>query len=98
MEQSLCGGHRQQDTDLPTAARLSEHRDVIRITAELRDVVSNPAERMDDVEHADVTGYGEFRATEFSQVREAQRIEAVVYRDNNDVTAAAKVAAVVVRR
>ena len=35
MKQTLCRRHAEQRADFPTAARLSEYRDAIRIAAEL---------------------------------------------------------------
>ena len=54
MKESLRRRHRHQRRDLAAASRLTEHGNVARITPERRDVVLDPSERRDDVEHADV--------------------------------------------
>ena len=92
MEQPLRRRHRQQRRDLPAAAGLTEDRHRARIAAELRDVVAHPVERCDDVEHADVAGRRELRAAGFAERREAEHVQAVIDRHDDDVAARARLA------
>src|SRR5438105_681292 len=54
MEQSLGLRHGQQRRNLPAAARLAKYRHVVRIAAEVRDVIAHPFERGDDIQLADI--------------------------------------------
>ena len=66
------------------------------IAAEGRDVVPHPRQREDDVLHADVAGIGPLLATaEIREVEEAEQVEAVRNRDDDDVLLAREVGAVV---
>jgi len=87
MEQSLCGGHRQQRGHLPSTTGLPEDHHGVRIAAELGDVVAHPAQRRDDVHHADVARRGELLTAGFLERREAEDIEAVIDGHDDDVTA-----------
>ena len=81
----LRGGHRHQRGDLASAAGLAEDRDQIGITAEARDIVANPLESGDNVQHAGGAGEGEIRAGLLREVGESEDVEAVVDGDDDDI-------------
>ena len=91
VEQSLRGRHRQQRGHLSSATRLPEDHHRVRIAAELGDVVAHPAQRGDDVHHADVAGRGELLTAGFLERREAEDVEAVIDGDDDHVTAARQI-------
>ena len=96
MEESLRRRHRHRRRHLAAAPGLAEDRDVSRIAAERRDVLLDPAERGDDVEHADVAGVGPLlAAAEIRQVEEPEQVQPVVDRHDDDVFLAREIGAVV---
>ena len=94
MEQSPGSGHRHQRGDLPSAARLPEDRDELRIAAEAADVVAHPLQRRDDVEHADGAGGGKVGARGGAEVREAEHVQPVIDCDDDHVVSVRETGAV----
>ena len=78
MEQALRARHREQRADLPCATRLPVDGDVVRIAAEIRDVVVDPLKCGDGIQHPHVRRLREFRAADLGQVQEPERIQTVV--------------------
>ena len=64
MEEPLRGRHREQRSHFAAAAGLAEDRDGVGIAAELGDVLANPFESVQDVEHAHVARLRKLRTTE----------------------------------
>jgi len=98
VEQALRGRHPHQGADLAAAARLTEYRDVVRISAEALGVVAHPLEQGDDVEHADVAGPGVALAPDFREVEIAERIQPVVVGDQHDVVPSRQIGSIVRRQ
>ena len=84
MEQTRRRRRGHQGRDFPAPARLAEDGDVARIAAELGGVVMHPAQRLDDVELADIAAVGE-AGIEVGQVEVAEGVEPVVHRDHDHV-------------
>ena len=78
MEQALGSGHRQQSADFSRSAGLPKDGDVIRVAAEIGDVVADPLERGNRVQHPHVRCLGEFRAADIGQVQKTERVQPVV--------------------
>ena len=97
VEQAIRRGHGEQDPDLLTAARLTEHRDVAGVTAERRDLVPHPLERGGEIEEADHAGRCEVVAHRGTEVQQAEHPESVVDPDHHDVTATSQLGSVVER-
>jgi hypothetical protein len=77
------------------AAGLPENRDVARVAAELRDVVADPFERLNQIEHAHVPGLGVPLAADLRQIQESKHVQAMVHRDEYRVVHARQALAVV---
>ena len=87
MKQSLRGGHCHQRADLSAPARLSEHRDIARIAAEIGDVVANPFQHRDDIEHAGITRSGVLLPSRLGEIQVAKHVETVVAGNHDNVSA-----------
>jgi hypothetical protein len=87
MEQAAGGRHRQQRADFGPAAGLAEDHHIRRIAAEPGDVVADPVQARDEVEHADVARRGIFLSTDLSEVQIAEDVQAMVDRDDHHVAA-----------
>ena len=87
VEQAARFGHREQRADFAAAAGLAEDHHATGIAAEALDVVAHPAQRLHDVEHADVAGVRELRAAEVAEEREAHDVETMIDRHDDDVAA-----------
>ena len=57
----------------------------VRIAAEVRDVLANPAQRRHQVGHADIDRVFICRAADLGQIEESEQVEAVIHRDRNGV-------------
>src|SRR5690606_8464343 len=71
--------------DLGATAGLAEREHPLRVAAERRDVVAHPREREHEVELAHVAGVREPGSAEALQVQVAERIQAMVDGDDDDV-------------
>ena len=85
MEQSRRRRHAHQAGHLGAAARLAVDHDVVRIAAEIGDVVADPAKRRNQVGHADVDRVGIGRSANLGQIEESEHVEAVIDRHGHDV-------------
>ncbi len=94
VEQAARRRHRQQDADLPAAARLAEDRDIAGIAAERLDIVAHPFERGDEVEHPGIAGMRVALAADIGEVQKAEDVEAMVDADHDDIAAPRQVGAV----
>ena len=94
MEESVRGRHREQCRDFPAAAGLTEDRHVAGIATEFADVIAHPFERLDDVEHADITRRRKLRAALLGQIRKTEHVQAVIERDDDDIAVAREIRAV----
>ncbi len=95
MKQPLRRGHAEERAHLAGATRLPEDRHVVRIAAEVRDVVANPLEACDDVAHAGVAGVGVLLAAEPREMDEPERVHAVGDADHDDVVTAREIRTVI---
>src|SRR5581483_11594877 len=95
MEQTLRRTHRHQSAHFSRAARLAEDGDVVRVAAEIGDVVVDPLERGYGVQDAAVACVLELFAADFGEIEKTKRIEAVIDGDRHDVVLVRHVAAVV---
>ena len=80
MEQPRCRGHAHQRGHLGAAAGLAIDHDVVRIAAEIGDVVAHPCERGDQIGHADIDRICIGRAADLGDIEEAEHIEAMIDR------------------
>ena len=87
VKQAPCPRHGHQGGHLPAAAGLAEDRHVRGIAAEARDVVPHPLERGDDVEQTHVSRCRVLLAADGREVEEADRADAVVEADDDDIVA-----------
>ena len=71
---------------------------MLRVAAEILDVVSHALQCLHDVQHAHVAGAGEFIAPKIAQECEAHDIEAMIDGHHDHVAALAQVGAIVARR
>jgi hypothetical protein len=94
MEQALRARHRHERGDLATTARLAEYRDQIRIAAEPFDVVADPLQRGDDVQHPRRSRQRELAACRFAEVREPEDVQPMVDRDHDHIARASEAHAV----
>ena len=85
MEQPRRRGHAHQRGHLGAAARLAVDHHPVGIAAEIGDVVANPAQRRDQVGHADVDRIGISRPADLGQIEESEDIEAVIDRHLDDI-------------
>ena len=76
MKETLRGRHAGQNADFSAAARLAEDRYVTGVSAERRDVLPHPVERLDDVEHPDVARLRVLFAADLRQVQVAEDVQA----------------------
>ena len=95
MEQAIGLRHGHQRGDLGAATRLAEHGDVARVAAELVRMLAHPAQGVDQVQLADVTGVAQAFVAALAEIQVAERVEPVVDGDHDDIAAAAQVHAVV---
>jgi hypothetical protein len=96
VKQAARRRHRHQDADFGAAAGLAEDRDVGGIAAEARDIVADPFESEDDIEHAGVARAGElFAAAEVVEMEKAEDVQAMIDGDNDNVAFAREVGPVV---
>ena len=93
MKESFCGRHPEQRRGLHAATRFAEDQHVLRVAAEIFDVVAHPLERRDEIEHADVAREGVLRPGEVGKVEKAETAESMVDGDVHDVAAARRVVA-----
>ena len=84
VEQSLRSRHRQQRGNFRAAAGVAEDRHVVRVPAELRDVIPHPAQPRDKIKLADI-GRGRACRHEIAEIEIAEEIEPVVDRHDHDV-------------
>ena len=84
VEEAFRRRHPEQRAHLAAATRLAEHRDVVRVAAEIGDVVAHPLERRDDVEHAGV-GVGVAFAARVAEIEEPEQVEPVIEMHEHDV-------------
>ncbi len=97
VEQALRRRHRRQHRGLAAAARLAEYRDVLRAAAEGVDVVADPLERGDQVEHAEIARVRELlsRARQARQKQIAKCVQPVRHRHDDHVVFAGELVAVI---
>src|SRR5436190_8074013 len=98
MKHSLCCRHCQQRRHLASSAGLAEDRHRVRISAELRDVLAHPFERVNDIEDSDVTGLRKLGSAEVAKKCEAEYIDAMIDRDHDHVAATREMCAFSHRR
>ena len=55
VKQSLCRRHRHQRADFAAPAGFAEDRYIVRIATEIRDIVTYPLKRQNQIELADIT-------------------------------------------
>ena len=94
MEQALGRGHGHERGDFASATGLTKDEHAPGIAAEVCDVVADPFERGDNVEHAHVGGVGVLR-TVVGEVEVAENVEAMVDADHDHVAAVGQAFAVV---
>ena len=94
VEQALRGRHCHERGDLSAAAALPEDGDIGRITAETGDIVTDPFEGLDDVQHSEIAGMLIF-PSESGKVEETERVEAMVEGDDDDTVVTGKVGSVI---
>ena len=87
VEQAFGGRRSKQHGNLLAAARLAEDHDAVRIASKAFDVVPNPLERRNGIEHANVSGMGEMFTRQVAQVCEPERAQPVVNTDHDNVAA-----------
>src|SRR5262245_65789194 len=85
MKESRGSGHRHQDSDLSAATRLSKDRDVRRIAAKVRDVVTNPLERRDDVELS-VVGRMRILLAVIAEIEISEEIQPMIETHHDDIS------------
>ena len=95
MKQPLGRGHAHQRADLSGAAGLAPDGHIVGISAEIGDVVANPFERGDNVQHSHVAGLRVTRVTRSGQIEVAEDVEAVIGADHDDIVAGGEIRAVV---
>ncbi len=95
MKEAVRRGHRHQHADLRAATALPEDGNVSGVAAESPDIVADPLERRDDVEHTGISGRREFFAADLLQLQVTERAEAVVDRHNDHVAPGAQIGSVV---
>ena len=95
VEQAARGRHREQSADAHAAGRFAENRDVARIAAELRDIVADPFERRDLIEHAFVAARRNLSIGYVGEADESKWSKSIVNRDDYHVAAAREDRAVV---
>ena len=98
VEESLRRLERQQCPDAHGAGRLAHDGDVAGVSAERRDVVANPFQRLDLVQQPLVSGRWNAPARHPVQVEKSQRADPIVDRDHHDIAAPGHDLAVVDRR
>ena len=76
-----ASGECQQRDDGMRAGAFAEHRHIVRVAAEHRDVVFDPAQRQDQIAQKQVAVEGDVRRRQRRQIQTTQRAEAVVDRD-----------------
>jgi hypothetical protein len=79
--------HCHQRRDLACSTRRAEDRDRSGISAEGFDVVANPAQCRDEIEHARVVGRVQTLPAKLSKVEVAEDVETVRDCDEDDVAA-----------
>ena len=94
VEQPLCIGCRHQCEYFCTAARLTENRDVCRITAELCDVVPHPAQRVNEVIDTDIVRIAVFLPIG-GEVEMSEHIQTMINGNNDNVALTAEIGTVI---
>ena len=95
MNESFCCGHSCHCADFRSAAALSHDGDIARIATEVGDVVMNPLQSCDEVEHADVAGIFVFLTANAGKIGVSDRTETMVDRYEHDITGFAQVLSVI---
>src|SRR5215831_7304131 len=83
MEESLRLWHREQRCDFSATARFAEHGDVARVATEIGDILLDPRQRMDDVQHPRVARAGVALAREIFEVQEPKDVQTMVDRHDD---------------
>ncbi len=97
MDQARGRRHTKQRGHLGTAAGLPVDHDAVGVAAEVGDVLAHPFERIDQVRHADVGGVLVRRPADLRGIEEAKDVEAMIYRDLDDIMVARHLRALVRR-
>ena len=93
MEQSFCRRHGHQNTDFGAATRLAENQDTPGIPTECGDVVADPFERGNDIQHSGIARLRILLAI-LGQIQIAQNVESVIESDDDHIAAARQIFAV----
>ena len=97
MEQALGRGHAHEGGHLAAAAGLAENQHVVRVAAELGNVVMDPLQGHGQVQHAAVGAVGILLA-EGGEVEEADDVQAMVDSHDDHIAKLAEVLAVIGNR
>src|SRR6185312_4811781 len=99
MKQALRSWRREHGRRLRTAARLTEDHHVVRIAAEVLDVVAHPFERRGEIHDSRSAGAGELgRRAQIGEMQIAKRGEPMIHGDDDNVAEARKLRAVEAER
>src|SRR4030095_12930569 len=94
MEKAAGCRRREKRAYLSATARLTEDRDILRITPEALRVVTYPLQRREHVECAGIAGLAQRFAAEVGQVQMAHDVQALVDRHHYHVVTRGKIGAV----
>ena len=95
MEQATRRGHAQQSADLAAATGLSEHSHIARVATETFDVVANPFQRSNDIEHAHIARLFELAVCDTCQIQIAPDIHSMIHANHDNIMLVGKIRPVV---
>ena len=95
MEEAFGCRHGHQGANFAASAGLAEDQNVAGIAAEIGNVVADPLQSENDIEHADIAGRCESSAAEFGEMEKAKRVEAMVEGDDDYIASPSEIFAVV---
>src|SRR5688500_9964622 len=95
MKQSSGCRHRHQRRDLRTATGLTEHRDVLRIAAELLRVIAHPGQCLHEIENSHVARTRIGSAADTIEIQMAEDIEPMIDGDHDNIAALTQASAIV---
>jgi hypothetical protein len=98
VEQTPGSRHREKRPYFPASARFPEDHDATWIAAEVLNVIADPFQRLNDIEHADIARVRELFASQVAEKGEAQCVESMIDRDDYHVPALAQVGSIVTLR
>jgi hypothetical protein len=98
VKKALGGRHREQRSNLAPAAGLTEDHHVVGVASKLGNILPNPFQRMDYIEHARVSRVCEIRAAEIAEECESQGIEPMIDGDEHGIAPVCQVGSIVVPR